>query len=260
MSADKLTAPAKRAWTAVLIDDEPGALAVMQLLLQKYCIQINIIGKTSNTTEAISLIKSKSPDIVFLDIEMPQLNGFQLLEQLGDINFHVIFTTAYDQYAVQAFRYSAVDYLLKPIVAEDLVDAIVRLEQRDKGGKEQMKALGENLVAVRNQQVPDRITLPHTRGYIFQKVADIIYCEAHNTYTKFFIEGKEPMLISKPLGDVEEMLADGPFFRTHRQYLVNIQKIAELLRTDGGYLLMSNGQEIPIVRTRRQELLDMMRV
>jgi two-component system LytT family response regulator len=246
--------------TAVLIDDEPGALAVMQLLLQKHCIQINIIGKTSNSVEGAALIKAKKPDIVFLDIEMPQLNGFQLLEQVEDIDFHLIFTTAYDQYAVQAFRYSAVDYLLKPIVAEDLVNAMARLEQRTKGNREQVQALEQNIHAIRNQQVPDRITLPHTRGYIFQKTADIIYCEAHNTYTKFYIEGKEPLLISKPLGDVEEMLNGGPFFRTHRQYLVNIQKITELLRTDGGFLLMSDGQEIPIVRTRRQELLDLMKV
>lgn len=252
------TAPRSR--TAVLIDDEPGALAVMQLLLQKHCIQINIVGKTSNSVEGAALIKAKRPDIVFLDIEMPQLNGFQVLEQVEDIDFHLIFTTAYDQYAVQAFRYSAVDYLLKPIVAEDLINAMARLESRYKGNREQMQALEQNIQSVRNQQFPDRITLPHTRGYIFQKTADIIYCEAHNTYTKFYIEGKEPLMISKPLGDVEEMLNGGPFFRTHRQYLVNIQKITELLRTDGGFLLMSDGQEIPIVRTRRQELLDMMKV
>ena len=252
------TAPRSR--TAVLIDDEPGALAVMQLLLQKHCIQINIVGKTSNSVEGAALIKAKRPDIVFLDIEMPQLNGFQVLEQVEDIDFHLIFTTAYDQYAVQAFRYSAVDYLLKPIVAEDLINAMTRLESRYKGNREQMQALEQNIQSVRNQQFPDRITLPHTRGYIFQKTADIIYCEAHNTYTKFYIEGKEPLMISKPLGDVEEMLNGGPFFRTHRQYLVNIQKITELLRTDGGFLLMSDGQEIPIVRTRRQELLDMMKV
>ena len=249
-----------RSWTAVLIDDEPGALAVMQLLLQKHCIQVNIVGKTSNSAAGADLIRSKKPDIVFLDIEMPQLNGFQLLEQLEDVNFHLIFTTAYDQYAVQAFRYSAVDYLLKPIVPEDLVNAMTRLEQRTTGNREQIQVLEQNIQSIRNHQVPDRITLPHTRGYLFQKVADIIYCEAHNTYTKFFIEGKDPLLISKSLGDVEEMLNGGPFFRTHRQYLVNIQKITELLRTDGGFLLMSNGQEIPIVRTRRQELLDMMRV
>lgn len=258
MPNNENTAPRSR--TAVLIDDEPGALAVMQLLLQKHCIQINIVGKTSNSVEGAALIKAKRPDIVFLDIEMPQLNGFQVLEQVEDIDFHLIFTTAYDQYAVQAFRYSAVDYLLKPIVAEDLINAMTRLESRYKGNREQMQALEQNMQSVRNQQFPDRITLPHTRGYIFQKTADIIYCEAHNTYTKFYIEGKEPLMISKPLGDVEEMLNGGPFFRTHRQYLVNIQKITELLRTDGGFLLMSDGQEIPIVRTRRQELLDMMKV
>jgi two-component system, LytTR family, response regulator len=246
--------------TAVLIDDEPGALAVMQLLLQKHCIQVNIVGKTSNSVEGAALIKARKPDIVFLDIEMPQLNGFQVLEQVADIDFHLIFTTAYDQYAVQAFRYSAVDYLLKPIVAEDLVNAMKRLELRSKGNREQVQALEQNIQSIRNHQLPDRITLPHTRGYIFQKTADIIYCEAHNTYTKFYIEGKEPLMISKPLGDVEEMLQGGCFFRTHRQYLVNIQKITELLRTDGGFLLMSDGQEIPIVRTRRQELLDMMKV
>ena len=256
--AETNTAPKK--WTAILIDDEPGALAVMQLLLQKHCIQVNIIGKTSNSVDAVAMIKDKKPDIVFLDIEMPYLNGFQVLEQLEDFDFHLIFTTAYDQYAVQAFRYSAIDYLLKPIVAEDLTNAMARLEMRNKGNREQVQALEQNMQSVRNQQFPDRITLPHTRGYIFQKTADIIYCEAHNTYTKFFIEGKEPLLISKPLGDVEEILGIGPFFRTHRQYLVNIQKITELLRTDGGFLLMSNGQEIPIVRARRQELLDMMKV
>ncbi len=247
----------KETYKAVIIDDEQNSIDVLQMLLKEHCPKVKLCSSTTSSEEGITLIKTLQPDIVFLDIEMPKYNGFQLLEQVHDIYFHLIFTTAYDKYALKAFKYSALDYLLKPIMADELKGAIDKLLQGGRYYQEKIKVLEQSIQATKTNKPPERIVLPHAKGYLFQKVDEIVYCEAYNTYTKFFIQGNQPFMISKPLGEVEEVLEGAGFFRTHRHFLINIKKITEYIRTDGGFIVMSNGEQIPIARNKRQEFIDL---
>lgn len=246
-------------YKAVIIDDEPHAVEVLAMLLQKNCPNVDVVATTSESTAAAELILKHHPDVVFLDIEMPRLNGFSLLESLPSLHFHLIFTTAYDQYAVKAFRYSALDYLLKPVLAKDLREAISKLPEKKSPEREQLKLTEENLRLIKLNTVPDKIILPHAKGYTFQKLDEIIYCEAMSAYCKFHFEGKQPLVIAKGLGDIEELLKDAGFFRAHRQYLVNVKKIQELLREDSGTLLMTDGTKIPVARNRKDDFFALMR-
>lgn len=239
---------------AIIIDDEINAIEVLQHLIKRYCPQIEIVATTCDSEQGEELIRKHVPQLLFLDIEMPKQNGFQLLEKVDDLDFNVVFTTAYDQYALRAFRFSALDYIMKPIGVNELIAVVERLDRSSKLQATQLNMLKENLLM--RTEMPERIALPHLKGYIFQDVSKIIYCEANNTYTRFYIEGRAPMLISKPLGELEEILTIGYFFRIHRQYLVNVKKIVELLRTEGGAVIMDNGDKLPIARNRKQELID----
>jgi two-component system, LytTR family, response regulator len=245
-------------YNAIIIDDEQNAIDVLQLLLKEHCPEVTVIGQTISSVEGIRLIENLTPDIVFLDIEMPRLNGFQMLEKVSDIHFHLIFTTGYEQYAVKAFKSSALDYLLKPIMAQELKNAVKKLQQLDKRYYDKVRVLEQNMQAIKNNHPPERIILPHTKGYLFQKVNEILYCEALNTYTKFYIEGKPPLMITKPLGEIEEILISAFFFRTHRHYLVNLKKIIEFMRNDGGFIIMSNGDQLPVSRNKRQMFIQVM--
>ena len=246
----------KQTYKAVIIDDEQNSIDVLKTLLTEHCPEVKIFESTTSSEEGITLIKTLLPDIVFLDIEMPKYNGFQLLEQVHDIFFQLIFTTAYDQYALKAFKCSAVDYLLKPIMVDELKNAVNKLSNGDKHYQEKIKVLEQNIHAAITNNPPEKIVLPHAKGYLFQKIDEIVYCEAFNTYTKFFIEGKQAIMISKPLGEVEEILADAGFFRPHRHFLINIKEITEFIRSDGGFVVMSNGENIPLARNKRQEFID----
>jgi len=250
----------KEKYKAVIIDDEPYSIDVLTMLLTRNDVHdIEIAGTTTESTEGIQLINQLQPDVVFLDIEMPRLNGFQLLDQVQNLYFHLIFTTAYDKYAVKAFRYSALDYLMKPINAKELDEAVAKLPLKKKVDKEHLKMTEKNLQTLTAHTIPDQIILPHAKGYLFQKIEAIIYCEAMGAYTKFFTENKQAFITSKALSEVEELLTDSYFFRIHRQYIVNIKKVQEMLREDGGLLLMSNGAKIPVARNRKDEFFTMIK-
>jgi two-component system LytT family response regulator len=241
---------------AIIIDDEPYAVEVLQMNLQQHCPKVQVVATTTDSQQGEDLLRKHRPDVLFLDIEMPKLNGFQLLERVDDLFFQIVFTTAYDRYALRAFRFSALDYLLKPIDVYELIRVVERLERMQIPVPSQIELLKEQMQEP--TKTPTRIALPNLRGYVFQEVADIMYCESNNTYTYIFLDGKqEPIVISSSLGDLEEVLDNG-FFRIHRQYLVNVNKITELLRTDGGMVIMDNGKELPLARNRRQELFELM--
>lgn len=250
----------KEKYKAVIIDDEPYSIDVLRMLLQSECADvIRIAGTTTESTQGIQLLNTLQPDVVFLDIEMPRLNGFQLLDGVQNLYFHLIFTTAYDKYAVKAFRYSALDYLMKPINAKELKEAIARLPDRQRLNREHLKLTEKNLQSLTAQGAPEQIILPHAKGYLFQKLDSIIYCEAMGAYTKFFIENKPAFVTSKALSEIEELLNESHFFRIHRQYIINIKKVQEMLREDGGMLLMSNGAKIPVARNRKEEFMTLIR-
>jgi len=250
----------KEKYKAIIIDDELYSVEVLAMLLQKDFEQtIEVVGTTTESVEGIQLINKLQPDVLFLDIEMPRLNGFQLLDQVHNLHFHLIFTTAYDRYAVKAFRYSALDYLMKPINAKELAEAVTRLPAKQRIDKDQLKLTEKNLQTITSHSVPEQIILPHAKGYLFQKLDTIIYCEAMGAYTRFVIESKPPFITSKALSEIEELLTESHFFRIHRQYIVNIKKVQELLREDGGWLLMSNGVKVPVARNRKDEFFALVR-
>lgn len=254
----------------IIIDDEPDNVALLALQLTRHCPQVEIVGQFTDSPSALLALRSLRPALVFLDIEMPMLNGFQLLEQLGEGSFHeypfrVVFVTAYDQYAVRAFRFSALDYLLKPVDTVDLVKAVRRAEQMAATtaitGQAQLDLLkswyqpagsGVNAVA----QLPGKMALPHANGLTIVETSQILYAESDSNYTNFVLENGEKYLISKTLGDVQEMLETRNFLRIHRQYVVNLDHIKRLVKGEGTYVVLTNGASIPVARQHKDRLLE----
>lgn len=245
---------------AVLVDDEANCLKMLEWELNNSCPEIDIIRTCSSGKEGLLAIKEEKPDVVFLDIEMPYLNGFEVLELVPEINFDVVFTTAYDKFAVRAFKSSAVDYLLKPIDGEDLrvaVDKIVAKQQKDQAAID-INFLLQQLEDARNNRLK-RIALPTFEGLTFIRTDEILYCQSDNNYCNIILRDNKKILISKTLKDVEEMIDSQTFFRVHNSYLVNLSEVANYLKADGGYLVMSNGDEVRVSRSRKDRLLEQLR-
>lgn len=246
--------------TAIIIDDEPNAVIVLQKLLEIYCPNVNVVAAVTNSILGLKKIRELHPSIVFLDIEMPQMNGFQMLTELGEINFHLIFTTAYDQFAVKAFKYNALDYLLKPIDPTELKLAIKKADDKPAFLPEQLQHLSELLEHRESENNPVRIALPHAKGYKFISVADILYCESESNYTLLHLVSEPNFTVCKTLGEIEEILPSSIFLRVHRSYLVNTKKIKEIIKSDGGFLVMENNAEIPVSRNKKDEVKEILKV
>lgn len=241
----------------VLVDDEKNALEMMEWLLKTYSPQVEIIAMCQSAEEGIAAIKKYSPDVVFLDIEMPRMNGFDMLEQFEDINFDIVFCTAYDQFALKAFKYSALNYLLKPVDPDDLKETIERIEKvKSVPTREQFELLLHN-INQGGKATPQRIALTNNDGLIFVPTADIIYCEAESNYTAVHLADGRKIIVSKVLKELDEALSGPDFYRVHSSYLININRIKKLVRGDGGYLVMDNGASISISRSRRQEFMEL---
>jgi two-component system, LytTR family, response regulator len=240
---------------AIIIDDEPDCVKLLALQLKMYCPQVQVTGEYNDSGEGLNGIKALQPDIVFLDIEMPVMNGFQLLEKTGNVCFSLIFVTAYDKFAVKAFRYSALDYLLKPIDAKDLITAVEKASQQHWPQKQQLHLLKQQLQSP-GKSFPDKIALPYQNGVSFAEINTIVYCESDNNYTRFHITGGQQYTVAKTLGDIQEVLEERNFLRVHRQYLVNLEHIKKYVRGEGNYLVMSDGQQIPVARNQKERLLE----
>lgn len=244
---------------AIIIDDEIDAVEALHLTLLDVCPEVAVAGKYTDPVKGLAALRSQAPDILFLDIEMPVLNGFQLLEELTEMPFALVFTTAYDRFAVKAFRFSAIDYLLKPINPEELRRAVDKIAEKQRIDKVQLDFLRRQMYAPSDARHFDKIALPYTHGYTFVELSDVLYCESDSSYTKFFLASGEMYLITKTLGDVEEMLAGGDFFRIHKQFLVNLKHIRNYIRGDGGYVVMPNKVNIPISRIKKDEFTERFR-
>lgn len=241
---------------ALIIDDEPDAVEALHLTLMETCPEVVVAGKYTDPGKGLAAIRALRPDLVFLDIEMPVMNGFQLLEELGDLPFALIFATAYDRFAVKAFRYSAVDYLLKPVNPDELRKAVDKAAEKQQIDRAQLDLLRRQLYAPDSKRF-DKIALPYAHGYTFVELADVMYCESDSSYTKFYLASGEMYLITKTLGDVEEMLSGGDFFRIHKQFLVNMNNIRSYVRGDGGYVIMPNKVNIPVSRIKKDEFTEL---
>jgi len=239
---------------SIVIDDEQHCVRSLLSDLQQHCPAIEVVEACSSAKEGMMAIKKLNPDLVFLDVEMPWMNGFEMLEVLGDINFSIIFTTAHDEFAAKAFRISAVDYLLKPIDANDLKAAVQKVEKKmDEGSS--VQHISNLLRNMRQSSAEQKIALPQREGYEFVDVATIIYCQAEGAYTKIFISEKKPMLISRTLGDVEELLSPEMFQRIHHSTVVNVNYIAQFLRTDGGSVVLKNGEKLSVSKAKKEMLM-----
>ena len=240
---------------SIIIDDEQHCIKSLSKDIELHCPSIEIADTCSSAKEGLMAIKKQVPDLVFLDVEMPWMNGFEMLEIIGDINFSIIFTTAHDEFAVKAFRISAVDYLLKPIDAQDLKMAVQKVEKKLEQGSH-LPHINNLLQNIRQPFDEQKIALPVREGYEFVEVSSIIYCHAEGAYTKVFIQGKRPMLISRTLGDVSELLPPEIFQRIHHSTLVNVTYISQFLRTDGGYIVLKTGERLAVSKTRKEMLME----
>ncbi len=240
---------------AIIVDDEPDCVKLLALQLKMYCPQVQVVAACTASEDALLKIKELQPGVVFLDIEMPVMNGFQLLEKFGNITFSLVFVTAYDQFAVKAFRYSALDYLLKPIDAKDLQAAVQKAEKRNWPDKQQLSMLKQQ-VHNPEKNFPDKIALPYQNGVTFVGIKNIIYCESENNYTRFHTTDSQQYLVAKTLGDIQEVLEERNFLRVHRQYLVNLDHIKKYVRGEGNYLILSNGQSVAVARNQKERLIE----
>lgn len=242
---------------SIIIDDEQHCIKSLENDLKAHCSSIDIVATCQSAKEGMLAIKKIQPDLVFLDVEMPWMNGFEMLELLHDVNFSIIFTTAHDEFAAKAFRVSAVDYLLKPIDASDLRGAVTKVGKKlDEGGK--LENINNLLRNIRKSTEEQRIALPQREGYEFVEVSSLIYCQAEGAYTKIFFEGNKNLLVSRSLGDIEELLPVDIFLRIHHSTIVNINYVAQFLRTDGGYLILKTGEKLSVSKTRKDSLMTML--
>jgi two-component system LytT family response regulator len=240
---------------AMVIDDEHYASQALVTLLKKHCPDVTVIAVSNNAKEAVKLIRELQPQLVFLDIEMPYLNGFELLEMLGNVSFDCIFTTSYDQYAIKAIRFSALDYLLKPVDPEELKAAVGRVTGKRSVSLQQQQM--ELLLSRFQQPQPmvNRIALPTLEGLQIIPVDSILYCTSSSNYTIFNLTENQKLIISRTLKEIEEMLEDHQFLRVHHSYLVNLHEVRKYNRGEGGSLLMSDGTTIDVSRSRKEMLL-----
>ena len=239
---------------ALIVDDEPDSCEIIASLLQTYCPEIELAGVYHNGEEALPAIIQHHPDLVFLDVEMPRMNGFEMLEQLPQVDFDIIFTTSYDQYALKAIRFSAIDYLLKPVDRTELQKAVQKVNQRSQ------RTIGKQVeILMQKLHQPARsigkIALPAMDGLQMIPIGSIISCESESNYTNLCIKDKKKLLVSITLKEVEEALEDHSFVRVHRSYLVNLNEVEKYMKGEGGYLVMSDGSTIDVSRNRKEELL-----
>lgn len=242
---------------AIIIDDELNCRRIMELLLNKVCTDVEIITMCESGTEGIAAIQTHQPDLVFLDIEMQDMSGFDMLKKLPEPSFEVVFTTAYDQFALDAFKVNALDYLLKPIDEEDLIKAVEKVKSRlaDNSPNKQITALLEQLQKSYGT-THQTITLPSQQGLDFIEVENIIYCQSDRNYTYVFIKDEKRKMISKTLKEIQAMLPEDQFFRVHHSFVINLHHIKKYVKTDGGYLIMSNGDVVKISRNKKDLLLS----
>lgn len=240
---------------AVIVDDENKAIQSIQLLLERYFKEIEVVATANSALEGIKAVNQHKPDILFTDIEMPHGSGFDLIEGIGDHKPEIVFVTAYNQYAIKAIKYSAFDYLLKPLDLDGFEETVKRIIEKIKSNpvtnydilKENIKGTSPKLIAIASNE-----------GIEYVPIENIIHLEAQGSYCKLFIENEAPLLTSKTLKEIEETIDSELFFRTHNSHVINLKKVKRYVKTDGGYIEMIDGEHIPISRRKKDLFLDKM--
>lgn len=238
----------------VIIDDEVRARRIMKTLLEEHCPFVEICDMAENVPAGVKAIQKHQPDLVFLDIEMPEYSGFQLLDFFDKIDFEIVFATAYNNYALKAFQVSAIGYLLKPIE----IDALVKIVEKVKSIKSPtpiQERLGVLKANLEHNGRMKKIGLPTSEGLVFVQTEAIMYLKAQGAYTEILLLDKPKILVAKNIKQLEESLIHPNFFRTHRSFLVNLSHVQRFIRKDGGYLIMEDGQKIPLSARNKQTFL-----
>ena len=240
--------------SAILIDDEFSSLQNLEQKLIEFCPDINIVAMAQKPEDAIVLIRQHKPQVIFLDIEMPRMNGFRMLDELGEYDFEIVFTTAYNHYAVDAIRISAFDYLTKPIAIKDLQNAVERLiNSRKNFTKDKVELLRSSLSSVKSQE--EKIAIPTGDGLEFIPIKTILHIESSSNYSKLFFSDGKNILVTKQLGEFEELLSPFNFFRVHNSHLINLAYIRKYIRGEGGQVVMQNGDVIDVARRKKESFL-----
>ena len=239
---------------AIIVDDEPYCCETITTLLEDSS-EVEVVAVCHNAADALVGIQKFSPDIVFLDVEMPKMNGFEMLEQLPSVNFEIIFTTSYDQYALKAIRFSAIDYLLKPVDSEELQKAIQKVMQRSqKPIAQQLEILMQK---IHQPSTPiNKIAMPTMEGLQMIPVDSIISCESDSNYTILLLKSNKKLIVSRTLKEIEELLEEHSFVRVHRCYLANLNEVEKYVKGEGGYLVMSDGTSINVARNKKELLMQ----
>ncbi len=236
----------------IVVDDERNAVDFIVSIIGEYCPQLKVVGTAGNVDEAINIVGKESPDLLFLDVDMPNGTGFDLLRHFPEKEFDVIFITAFNHYAIQAIRFSAVDYILKPINISEFTEAVERVikKRSDASGSqnEKFRILMENL----KTPTPSRLVIPTSDGLEYLNPREIILIEADRSYSLFYLSGERKILVSKNLKEFQDLLGERNFFRPHNSYLINLRFVKKYVKRDGGYIEMSNGAQVPVSRNRKE--------
>lgn len=234
----------------VIIDDEKNAVESLSTILEKFCTEVEIVGKAYNATSGIEIINNTHPDVAFVDIEMPDANGFDVVNSLKHTKTFMVFVTAFDQYAIRAFKSNVVGYLLKPVDIEEVQNLVEKVKEMVRN---------RNLLEVTSDKknMVEKLSIPTTKGLLFVEPEKIIFIEADGRYSKIFLEDHDTVLVSKNLGEIEELLNMETFFRAHHSSIVNIKHVTELNSKDGGYLVMTGGSKVLLARRKKDDFLKL---
>ncbi len=245
---------------AILVDDELILLSGLQIMLQQLCPQINVLTTSTNVEDAKKKIISLKPQLLFLDINMPGKSGFDLLNEIDTENIEIIFITAHNSYALQAFKYSAIGYILKPVDEDELVEAVLKAVKKieDSQWKNGLDSFMHNIKATTKPQEM-KLCIPSVTGFQVIEIKDIIVCIAEGAYTNFILTDNKKIMASRPLLDYEQLLEDNSFIRVHKSNLINVNHVKQYLRGEGGSVILSNGMEIEVSRRKKEHFIEMMK-
>jgi len=242
----------------IIVDDEQDAVNFISTIIGEYCPELEVVGKAHNVAEGIRCINEQKPDLVFLDVEMPNGTGFDLLASFPQKDFDVVFITAFNHYAIKAIKFSAVDYILKPINISEFIEAVSRVASKrvtaPSHREDNLKVLLENLKSA----LPSRLAIPTSEGMEYVNPKDIIRIEADRSYSWFFFPANRKILVSRHLKEFQDLLSDRYFFRSHNSHLINLKYVRKYVRKDGGYIEMADGSQIPVSRNRKDLFLTHM--